>query len=131
MRLPAELAIPGRLGPTSFTNVGDAEPMTLGRFRLLFAGHPYAHALVLGTVREPGNVYSALCTEPESGEIVLVDLEPPLRVRFVNSGLDALVACAELFVANYPDPRLRDLLATIDPAALVYEDAFWVVRLAS
>ncbi len=48
MRLPAEIRIPTRSGAILFTNTaGDAEPMQLGRFRLLLQGHPYAHALVL------------------------------------------------------------------------------------
>ena len=130
MRLPPELQIPGHRGPTLFTNTaGDTEPMLLGRFRILFTGHPYAHAFVLGTVREPVDAYAAFCQDPESGQLVLVDLEPPLRARFVNSGLSEFLACAELFVASWPDPRLRELLEAIDPAAVAYDDAFWVTRL--
>jgi len=132
MRLPAQIRIPGRHGHTLFTNTGaDAELMTLGRFRLLLQGHPYAHALVLGTVSEPGDAHSAFCEDPESGQLVLVDLQPPLRARFVNSGLPEFLACAELFAASWPDPRLRELLEAIDPPAVAYDDAFWATAISS
>jgi hypothetical protein len=134
VRLPSEIRISTNRGPIVFTISSGETEMPLGRFRLLLQGHPYAHALVLGTVREArpeGEMYSAFCVDPESGQIVLVDLEPPLRVRFVNTRIDEFLACAELYAANWPDPHLRELLAAIDAEALAYDDSFWVIALSS
>lgn len=145
-RLPNEIPLKGWLGPTLFTSaVHDGELVTLATYSAALREHVEAESLVIGTVRESQGstrAYAAFCANHSSGCIVLVDLNAPFRVRFVNSGLKELVASLIVFVSAWPalidaeDPAvgsvrdgLRAELAKIDAAALSDLDAFWPTSL--
>jgi hypothetical protein len=136
-RLPSEVRLAGSVGPTLFTREAQGgELRTLAAFDSALAEHEHAGSLVIGTIREtqgPATAYAAFCIEPRMGHIVLVDLDPPHRARFVNSRIEQLMSCLMTAVAGWPRfvddeaglDALHAELAAIDPAALRDDDAFW------
>jgi hypothetical protein len=146
-RLPSRVQPNGWLGPTLFTSeVHAGNVVTLEAFRPMLRGHDYAEALAIGSVRETQSdshaVYAAFCADPSTGRIVLVDLDPPYRTGFVNSNIEAFVDSLVAFASAWPKitssneagaalikAGLRSTLETIDPSALMSDDAFWPTSL--
>lgn len=148
-RLPSEIRLAGWLRPTLFTpEAHDGQLVTLAAFDATLRAHEHAESLVVGTVRETQGAthtaYAAFCADPGTGNIFLVDLDAPYRVRFVNSGLEEFVACLATFVSAWARlgdsneaalpaaiRELRSELAAIDATAVSGVDAFWPTSLES
>lgn len=142
-RLPREIRLKGWLGPTLFTSeVCDREPVALAEFREPLTAHEHARSFVIGSVRETqgstATAYAAFCVDPGTGNVVVVDLDPPYRTRFVNTGPETFAASLDAFAAAWPQltasdeaaatgvlDELRSKLAAIDAAAVADPDDFW------
>jgi hypothetical protein len=145
-RLPVEIRLAGWLGPSLFTSeVRDGRLVPLYEFDTELHEHTHARSMVIGTVREAEGftpaAYAAFCVDPRTGIVVLVDLDAPFRVRFVNSGPEEFLASLAAFVAGWPRlaradealastiDQFRLELAGIDAAAFSDADAFWPTSL--
>ncbi|MFF0819755.1 SUKH-4 family immunity protein [Micromonospora haikouensis] len=101
---------------------------------------PAARADSTGVVLAEDEGLSRLVVDPATGAVSLVDAD---GAEPVNSTLDALVACAEAYLAArteadaLPDDadddleavgeRLTDRFRRLDPAAVGHENRFWSV----
>lgn len=133
-QLPPEIRLAGYAGPTLFTSeVHGGELRPLATFDVSLRRHAQAASPVIGTIRETQGApiaYAAFCVEPGTGYVVIVDLDPPHVVRFVNRSVEQLVATLRAVADGWPraaddETALRGELAAIDPAALADDDAFW------
>lgn len=115
--VPAEVRLPGWVGPSLFTpalGAGRIDRLD-GRF-------------VLGHVREvddPGEPHATFVLDAETGEVQLIDAEAE---RFVNGSLGQFLDSIDAFVAAWPNAdavQLQAALAEIDGQACRDGSTYW------